>query len=114
MTGLICAKCGLKAKEITIGKYEYVKGISLSGVKAFECQKCREFIFTPEQVEEMEARTDLIKSHSFAFQRKVTVSGRSLSINIPEDLARHLHVLKGKSVKLITIDDRRFMVETVP
>lgn len=69
--------------------------------------------FTAGQVDEMERRTDLIKAHSFAFERKVTVSGRSLSINIPEDLARHLHVLKGKAVRLIPLDDKRFMVETI-
>ena len=79
---------------------------------AFECPKCKEFIFTLEQVEEMERRTEQLKVHLFPFLRKVTVSGRSLVINIPEDLARHLRVIKGTAVKLIALDDKRFIVET--
>ncbi len=35
----------------------------------------------------MEQKTDMIKSEMFAFNRKVTISGRSLVINIPDDLA---------------------------
>ncbi|MCS4540898.1 MAG: hypothetical protein HY929_01035 [Euryarchaeota archaeon] len=93
--------------------YEYIEGFPLRNVKAFECPKCREFIFTPEQVEEIEKRTEQLKAHIFAFERKITISGRSLVINIPEDLAHHLNIVKGKKVKLIPLDNRRFLVEAI-
>jgi hypothetical protein len=110
---VVCKKDGAQAKLTTIGSYEYEPGIPLQNVPTFECPKCHEFIFTPEQVEDMEARTDKIKAHSFAFERKITISGRSLSINLPEDLVKHMKLLKGKSLRLTPIDDKRFMAEMV-
>ncbi len=108
---LLCKKCGLQAVKTALDAYEYVKGIPLRNVDAYECPRCHEFIFTPEQVEEMERRTEQVKVHMFSFERKVTVSGRSLVINIPEDLARHMAIVKSRLVRLVPLDDRRFLVE---
>ncbi len=62
MTKIMCKKDGVEAKAIVLPKYEYVAGVPLENVKAFECPKCKEFIFTPEQVEEMEASADKLKA----------------------------------------------------
>jgi len=64
---IICRKCGSKAKEIILDRYEYEEGILICNVHAFECSNCKEFIFTEEQVDEMEKRTDLIKSEMLVF-----------------------------------------------
>jgi len=47
----------------------------------------------------------------FAFERKVTVSGRSLVINLPEDLIKHMNIVKGKKVKIFPDGRRKFIVE---
>jgi hypothetical protein len=111
MGKIICKKCGIEAKEITLDRYEYEEGIPLCNVHAFECPNCKEFIFTEEQVDEIEKRTDLIKSEMLAFERKVTVSGRSLVINLPEDLVKHMNIIKGKKVKIIPGGKKKFIVE---
>lgn len=111
MGKIICKKCNVDAKEVVLDYYEYEEGIPLRKVNAYECPMCKEFIFTEVQVEEMERRTDMIKSEMFAFNRKITISGRSLVINIPEDLVKHMNILKGKTVKIIPSGKKRFIVE---
>lgn len=91
--------------------YEYEEGTPLRNVEAFECPKCSEFTFTEKQVDDMEKRTDALKAHRFSFRRKLTISGRSFVINIPEDMVRHMRLLKGKIAKLTPLDDKRFLVE---
>lgn len=108
---MICKKCNVDVKEVVLDNYEYEEGIPLRKVNAYECPMCNEFIFTENQVDEMERRTDLIKSEMFAFNRKITISGRSLVINIPEDLVKHMNILKGKTVKIIPAGKKRFIVE---
>ncbi|MBI5225111.1 hypothetical protein HY989_04545 [Candidatus Micrarchaeota archaeon] len=65
MKKIICKKHGKEAKEIVLPTYEYVPGMALQNVKAYECPVGKELIFTPEQVEKTESRHD-IKKHKFA------------------------------------------------
>ena len=111
MGKIICKKDGIEAKKIVLENYEYEEGIPLKNVDAYKCPKCKEFIFTEDQVLDMERRTDLIKSEMFGFIRKITVSGRSLVINLPEDLVRHMDLLKGKKVRILPAGKKRFVVE---
>ena len=108
---LICKKCKEEAKKVMLKKYEHEKGIVLENVEAYECPRCKEFIFTEKQIEDIENTTDFIKVHKFSFKRKLTVSGRSLVINIPEDVVRHMKLEKGKTTKLTPLDDKHFVVE---
>src|SRR5271157_1953659 len=91
--------------------YEYEDGIPLHNVPAYECPICGEYIFTEAQVDEMEGKTDMIKAEMLAFERKVTVSGRSLVINLPEDLVRHMNIIKGQKVRILPAGKRKFIVE---
>jgi len=111
MGKIICKKCGLPARKMLIPRYEHEEGIPLKNVEGMACPKCHEFIFTEKQMQAIEKRTEASKMHQFAFERKITISGRSLVINLPEDLVRHMHVLKGTIAKLIPIDDKHFLVE---
>jgi len=111
MGQIICKKCGIEAQEKILDRYEYEEGIPLCNVHTYECPNCQEFIFTEAQVEEIEKRTEMIKSEMLAFERKVTVSGRSLVINLPEDLVRHMNIAKGKIVKIIPGGKKKFIVE---
>lgn len=106
-----CTKCKEPAKKVVLDDYEHEEGLVLHNVKAMECPKCKEFVFTEEQMEEVEKKTKALAVHRFTFERKLTISGRSLVINIPEDLVKHLHLVKGALVKLVPLDDKRFLVE---
>ena len=108
---LVCKKCKEVAEKTVLSRYEAEKGIVLEDVDAYECPKCGEFVFTEEQIEEIEKRVEAIKTHRFSFKRKITISGRSLVINIPEDMVRHMKIHKGKITKLTPLDDKRFLVE---
>ncbi len=112
MGKIICKKCGIEAREAVLESYEYEEGILLRNVPTYECPKCGEFVFTETQVEDMERKTDLIKAEMLAFERKVTISGRSLCLNLPEDLVKHMNIIKGKNVKIIPAGRKRFIVET--
>lgn len=106
-----CVKCGVRARKTVLPTYEYAEGVPLRNVEVMECPKCREFMFTEKQLETVEKRTEALKAHRFAFRRRLTISGRSFVINIPEDLVRHMHLFKGKTAKLTPLDDKRFLVE---
>jgi len=108
---LVCKKCEEEARKVEIPKYEHEKGIVLEHVEAYECPNCHDFVFTEKQIEEVERRVESLKVHRFSFERKITISGRSLVINIPEDIARHMRLEKGQKTRLTPLDDKRFLVE---
>jgi hypothetical protein len=91
--------------------YEHEKGIPLEKVAAYECPSCHEWAFTEQQVEDVERRTEVAKAHRFGFMRKITVSGRSLVLNLPDDLVKHMKLSKGGSVRIVPLDDRHLVVE---
>lgn len=111
MKKLVCTKCGEAVKKVLLPSYEHEKGIVLKDVEAFQCRKCGEFVFNEKQISEVEKRTELIKVHQFAFERKLTVSGRSLVVNIPEDIVRHMRLSKGSRARLTPVDDKHLMIE---
>ena len=108
---MICTKCKEEARKVVLGSYEHERGIKLKDVEAYKCPKCREFVFTEKQMEEIEKRTEAIKVHKFSFERKITISGRSLVINIPEDITRHMKLAKGMRARLTPIDDKELLIE---
>ncbi|VVC02940.1 Uncharacterised protein [Candidatus Burarchaeum australiense] len=52
-----------------------------------------------------------IRRKNLIFERKVSYSGRSLIITIPEDLARHMGIKKGAKTRLIPVGRKAFLVE---
>lgn len=108
---LMCKKCNEETRKVKLPRYEHEKGIVLEDVDAFQCPNCGEFVFTEKQIDEIEKRTEAIKVHKFSFERKITVSGRSLVINIPEDIVRHMKLSKGKKTRLTPLDDKSFLVQ---
>jgi uncharacterized protein with PIN domain len=53
---MICTKCKGPVKKVVLDSYEYEKGIPLQGVEAYECPKCKEFVFTEKQIDKIEKR----------------------------------------------------------
>jgi len=111
MKKLYCVRCDVEAKKGLLPTYEHEPGIVLRDVEAYICPKCKDYIFTEKQMEKIEKRTESIKVHTFAFERKFTISGRSLVLNIPEDIRRHMKISKGKKASIRPLDDKRFIVE---
>lgn len=111
--GIFCAKCDAEMKIGLINKYEFEEGYSLHNVSGYECPKCNKTFFTKEQAREMEIRTEELKEYAFGFQRKVTISGKSLVVGIPSELADHLNIKQGQTVRIIPVAREGFMIRKV-
>lgn len=86
MKKLVCIKCRERARQTVLDSHEHEPGIVLKDVGAYECPKCHELIFTEKQMEAVERRTEAIKVRRVSLVRKLTVSGRSIVINLPEEI----------------------------
>lgn len=113
MSRLVCKKCGIEAEKTILPAYEHEEGIVLRDVEAFACPSCSEFVFDEKQILEVERRTRLVGAHRFAFDRKITVSGRSLVVNLPEDIVRHFKLAKGQKARLVPVGDKKIVLEIV-
>ncbi|HLD97364.1 MAG TPA: hypothetical protein VI934_03410, partial [Candidatus Nanoarchaeia archaeon] len=63
--------------------------------------KCGSVFFTEQQAADMVQRTKKLVESAFGFHRKITVTGRSLAVTIPQELASHMKLSKGVTVKII-------------
>ncbi len=108
-----CAKCDEEMQEVLLPKYEYEEGFLLHNVGAFRCNKCGKIFFTENQAKEMKTRTNELKEYVFGFERKVMVSGKSLVVGIPHELAEHIHIRQGQKVKIFPIADEGLMIKKV-
>ena len=109
--GIYCARCNLQMKIGVLPRYEYEEGYPLHNVHAYQCPKCNKIFFTEKQAHEMEARTLEVKEYTFGFERKVTVSGKSLVVGIPSELATHLNMKQGTKVRIIPIAKEGLMIK---
>ena len=110
---IMCTKCNEEMQKVNLDKYEYVKGFALYNVPAYQCAKCGNLFFAEKMVNSMEKRTTELKMHSFGFERTIAISGKGLAVRIPSDLASHLKLKEGESVKIIPIDHKGFVVERI-
>ena len=106
-----CETCDKEMKLVLLKHYAFEEGIPLTHVPAYRCSKCHDFFFTEQQAKNMEQKTNQLKKHVFAFQRKVTLSGKSLVVGIPSELAEHLHLKQGTPVKILPVAKDRFLVK---
>ena len=96
-----CAKCDSEMRPVVLPSYEYLEGHALSNVPAYKCPECGNVFFTKQQAADMKQRTKTLVESTFGFHRKITVTGRSLAVTIPQELASHLNLSKGVTVKII-------------
>jgi len=106
-----CARCDKRMEKGLLPRYEYEVGHLLQNVEAFVCPKCGKAFFTEEQAKEMKNRTAEEKEQSFGFERTVTISGKSLVVGVPSELAEHLHIKQGQKVRIFPIAKEGFMVK---
>ena len=64
-----------------------------------------------DKAKEMEARTNELKEYRFGFERKLTISGRSLSLGIPSELASQLNLKKGQKVKIYPVSNEGILIK---
>lgn len=107
---ILCGKCEHEMKKGILDNYEYEFGFPIKA-ECYICENCGNITFTEEQADLMKKRTEKLKKSRFGFERKVTYSGKSLTISIPTDLASNLHLKKGEKVRLIPVDQKSFYVE---
>lgn len=112
--GIYCAKCNVESKLAVLSKYEYEEGTPLHNVQTYRCPKCHDIFFTEEQAHEMRARTEELQEYAFGFERKVLVTGKSLAVGIPSELADHLKIKQGQKVRIIPIARDGFMIRKIP
>lgn len=110
---IYCAKCDEEMKEVLLPKYEYEEGLPLHNVAGWRCHSCGKIFFTEAQAKEMEARTNEIKEYQFGFERKITISGKSLVVTIPQEVAQHLGMKAGHIVKLFPIAREGFLIKKI-
>jgi len=98
-----CVKCDEEMQEVLLPRYEYDEGVVLHNVDSFRCNTCGKMFFNEQQAKIMKARTQELNAHTFGFERKVLMSGKSLVVGIPQELAEHLHFHQGQTVKVYPV-----------
>lgn len=111
--GMYCGKCESEMKLGILPRYEFEEGYPLHHVQAYLCTNCKNYVFTEEQAHEMEARTEELKEYAFGFERKIMMSGTSLAVGIPAELADHLKIKQGQKVRIIPIAKDGFMIKKI-
>ena len=109
-----CAKCDKEMHEVLLPRYEYEENLPLHNVAAYRCNSCGKIFFTENQAKEMQARTEELKEYTFGFERKITISGKSLAVTIPHELAEHLNIKQGEKVRIFPIAKEGFMIRKQP
>lgn len=108
-----CIKCDQEMQEVLLPKYEYEEGQVLHNVSAFLCNSCGKIFFTEQQARAMKIRTNELREYTFGFERKATISGKSLVVGIPHELAEHLHIKQGQKLKIFPLANEGLMIKKV-
>ena len=108
--GVYCAGCNVRMRE-SFTDHEYEEGVKLTHCPCYLCPQCKKVSFMEDQAKDMKRRTQEIKNKRFAFERIITMSGTSLSIGVPAEIAEHLKLKKGSKVRIVPMQDKGFLVE---
>lgn len=106
-----CVKCDEEMQEVLLPSYEYEEGLPLHNVQAYRCNTCSKIFFTELQAKAMETRARDLNTHAFGFERKLTISGKSLVVTIPHEIVQHLRMKPGQLVKLFPLPENGFLVK---
>ena len=110
---IYCVKCDQEMRLVSLHSYEFEEGLPLHNVKSYKCSSCQQLFFTEHQAKEMKIHTEKLKEQTFGFKRKITISGRSLVIGIPAELAEHIHFRPGTVVKILPLSKEGFIVRKI-
>ncbi len=107
---IFCAKCDKQMEQVLLPSYEFEEGIPLQNVESYKCFGCNRTFFTEKQSKKMEERTKKIKQNQFAFDKKISICGKSLAMGIPTELAQHINLKQGSRVKIFPLTKSSFKV----
>jgi hypothetical protein len=103
-------KCHLCNGEAIL-KYEKLElnegRIVINDSPYYHCNKCNEDFSTSEQMIELDKQLHT----QFSFKRNLTTSGRSISLNLPSDLANNYKLKKGKEIELIPQNSKQILLQ---
>ncbi len=108
-----CVPCDKEMHEVLLPKYEYEEGMVLHNVLSYRCNACGHVFFTEKQARDMKSRTHDLKEYTFGFERKVILSGKSLVVSIPHELADHLSIRQGQKLKIYPVANEGLLVRKV-
>ncbi|MCK4327007.1 MAG: YgiT-type zinc finger protein [Candidatus Diapherotrites archaeon] len=108
-----CPVCNgeLVSSKTTVDFYD--GKVILRDVEVQYCPKCKQELFTPEQMKKVDKLMEGIHLQQVSLRRHLSESGRSLVLRIPADIARTLHLTKATEVELRVKDPKEFVVEVV-
>ena len=106
-----CPICDSKMKML---KKEFsIYDVSLGKFDAEYCDKCDETFFTEESTDEIERIAKEKGLWGLERTSKISYSGNSLIVRIPEDIKRALDLKKGKEVRIHPEGKKRLVVDIV-
>ncbi|HJX05978.1 MAG TPA: hypothetical protein VJ461_04655 [Candidatus Nanoarchaeia archaeon] len=108
-TCAMCNKGKLKKKIVTYKVY----GVELGKFPAYSCDKCKEEWFdeeTAQKIEKLEKEKGLF---GLSKETKISYSGNSLIIRIPNDLAKFMKLEKETPVLIHPEGGNRISIEIV-
>ncbi len=87
--------------------------VILNDVEVQYCPKCKEELFTPEQMGKVDELSKGVRVSSLSLKRKLSESGRGLVLRIPSDIARAMHLTKNSEVEISIKEPKEMLVEVV-
>ena len=105
---IYCVDCGLKAKK-THSDFSLMNGkIIIKDLPAYKCPKCSKIIFNIDDVTKAKDnfRKALYESDtSVDFERKLSSDGKNLTMRIPKQIEKSLHLKKGDKL-LVNLESK--------
>ncbi|MFH1722845.1 MAG: YgiT-type zinc finger protein [Candidatus Altiarchaeota archaeon] len=105
--------CGAATEKIKTRLKLFDGDITIEGVDAFYCPKCKEEILSSDQVEAAQKKYEKILPDfdAYSMRKKVTKVGNSLTIPISRELADYMHLTKGEEVQITVKNKKRIIID---
>lgn len=106
-----CPTCDGKMRML---KKEFsVYDVSLGKFDAEYCEKCDETFYTEESTDEIERIAKEMGLWGLERTSKISYSGNSLIVRIPEDIKKAMKLEKGNDIKIHPEGKKRLVVDIV-
>jgi len=93
-------KCPICSGVLTPKEHKYKIGAKDIGYQAFKCEKCGEELVYGEQASKVFNEVAEYKKE-LHYKKKLSYSGNSLVLRIPNKLAKNLNMRKGSTVDIV-------------
>lgn len=105
-------KCPMCNEKTERKKTAYVySGVKLGTFDADVCSKCGEVFFTEKASDEIDAKAKEMGIWGFEKKSKITYSGNSLMVRIPNAISKFLSLKKGREITIHPEGKKKIVVE---